>query len=402
MRHLAYALPLLLLVTACRDEQAGPRNRPPPPPMPQQGKVLDAAPPDVTGSVGVTLGGGTVQYLGSKVTSLKARPAQPLTVAHYFKALKEPPQGFMFFEHIVDDQTGQMLVNADHEFQQGAMPMGKWPVGKVVEDVTTFNMPQAPSGKVRILMGFWQGDQRLGVDEPNAHHGDNRLMGPVIEVQGEDLPVYTMHKAKKAPAIDGDLSDPVWQSATPVDLNGSFDGRKTVLRTTARMLWDDQNIYLAFDCQDPDVWGTLHNRDDAIYNEEVVEAFFDANGDMRTYNELEVSPHNTIFDAYFEAYRSNLDAAKPWDAQMKTAVKVKGTIDNPSDTDEGWTVEMAVPIARLAEVPHVPPQVGDKWRFNLYRLEHLQRKQVEGSAFSALFRGDFHNLQRFGWLQFAD
>jgi hypothetical protein len=51
-------------------------------------------------------------------------------------------------------------------------------------------------------------------------------------------------------------------------------------------------------------------------------------------------------------------------------------------------------------VPHVPPQPGDKWRFNLYRLEHHGRKQVEGQAFSPLFIGDFHALPRFAWLVF--
>jgi hypothetical protein len=85
---------------------------------------------------------------------------------------------------------------------------------------------------------------------------------------------------------------------------------------------------------------------------------------------------------------------------MKTAVKVRGTLDDASDRDQGWTVEMQIPFARLAEVPHVPPQKGDRWRFNLYRLEHHGRRTVEGQAFSPLFVGDFHALPRFGWLSF--
>jgi hypothetical protein len=66
----------------------------------------------------------------------------------------------------------------------------------------------------------------------------------------------------------------------------------------------------------------------------------------------------------------------------------------------GWSVELRIPLARLAQVPHLPPKPGDRWRFNLYRLEHLGRKQVEGQSFSPLFQGDFHNLPRFGWLVF--
>jgi hypothetical protein len=86
---------------------------------------------------------------------------------------------------------------------------------------------------------------------------------------------------------------------------------------------------------------------------------------------------------------------------MKTAVKVRGTIDDDSDKDQGWSAEMAIPIASLNQVPRVPPQKGDVWRFNAYRLEHyVRRQQIDGQSFSPLFVGDFHALPRFGKLIF--
>ena len=172
-------------------------------------------------------------------------------------------------------------------------------------------------------------------------------------------------------------------------------------KTTARVLYDDKFLYVAFDCEDPDVWGTLLKKDDSIYNEDAVEIFIDANGDGKTYNELQVSPHNTNFDAAFITRRSNLEEAMKWESGMKTAVTVRGTIDDDSDKDEGWSAELQIPLDRLYEVPRLPPQKGDKWRFNLYRLEHLvRRQQIEGQSFSPLFAGDFHHLPRFGWLVF--
>ncbi|HSP79172.1 MAG TPA: carbohydrate-binding family 9-like protein, partial [Myxococcaceae bacterium] len=184
----------------------------------------------------------------------------------------------------------------------------------------------------------------------------------------------------------------------PVVLRGSFDGRPVALRTEARLAYDDAHLYIAFDVEDPDMWGTLRERDAPIYEQEVVEVFLDANADGRTYNELQVSPHNVTFDAYFPARRQGMDLG--WDSGMVTAVKVRGTLDDPTDRDEGWRAELRIPLARLAEVPHLPPRKGDRWRFNLYRLEHLERRQVEGQAFSPLFVGDFHALPRFGWLVF--
>jgi hypothetical protein len=169
------------------------------------------------------------------------------------------------------------------------------------------------------------------------------------------------------------------------------------VRTTARLLYDDQNLYVSFDCEDPNIWGTLFKRDDPIYGQEAVEIFIDADGDQRTYNEIEVSPNNTLFDAYFPERRAGMDLS--WDSGTRSAVKFKGTINNPTDRDEGWTVEMAVPYARLAKVPHVPPKKGDQWRFNLYRLDGDAGRQ-QGMAFSPLFVGDFHHLPRFGRLNF--
>jgi hypothetical protein len=283
-----------------------------------------------------------------------------------------------------------MLVNADHAFAGGAAPLGSWPVGKVVEDVHTVQMPATPG---RVVLGFWQGDSRLPVDDAKAHAGDNRVLGPQLGAAAPSLPEYSARRTARAPVIDGELNDAVWKDAAPVVLRGSFDGRQPSLRTEARLAYDDQHLYVAFDAEDPDVWGTLRKRDDPIYEQEVVEIFLDANADGRTYNEMQVSPHNVNFDAYFPARRQGMDLS--WDS-----VKVRGTVDNPADRDEGWRVELKIPFARLAEVPNLPPKKGERWRFNLYRLEHMGRQQVEGQSFSPLFVGDFHALPRFGWLVF--
>ncbi|WP_375766386.1 carbohydrate-binding family 9-like protein [Archangium gephyra] len=388
-------LTLTLLATACRDEQAGPKPRAKALPPPAQVRVLDAAPSDLTYRSGATFGGGAVRYLGTRVSPPVAAPGQAVKLEHYFEAMRAMPRGWKFFVHVVDPASGQMMVNADHDFAGGAAPLGTWPVGKVVEDVHTVPMPPAPG---RVVLGFWQGDERLAVDDPSAHMGDNRVLGPQLGGGPPPLPEYTVRRASKAPVIDGELDDAVWKDAAPVVLRGSFDGREPSLRTEARLAYDDQYLYVAFDVEDPDVWGTLREQDTPIYEQEVVEIFLDANADGRTYNEMQVSPHNVNFDAYFPARRQGMDLS--WDSGMKTAVKVRGTLDNPEDRDEGWRVEMRIPFARLAEVPNVPPKKGERWRFNLYRLEHVGRQQVEGQSFSPLFVGDFHALPRFGWLVF--
>ncbi len=405
----------LVGLLGCRDEQAGPKNRPPPQgqaqpqaaaPAPTGNvRTLDAAPSDLTFKSGGTWAGGTIQYLGSKVEPAHPTPGQQVKLSHYFVALKTPPQGWNFFLHVVDASSGQQLGNADHELQGGAAPLGSWPVGKVIEDVHVIQMPSY-AGPLQFVIGFWQGEARLTVDDrappaQPAHDGQQRMFGPRLEAPQQALPEYRAPRASKAPVIDGKLDDEIWKAAPVVTLTSSMDGSPVSRKTTARVVYDDKFLYVAFDCEDPDVWGSLLKKDDPIYNEDAVEIFLDANGDGKTYNELQVSPHNVNFDAAFVARRSDLAEAMKWESGMKSAVTVRGTIDNDADKDEGWSAELQIPLANLMDVPRLPPQKGDTWRFNLYRLEHLvRRQQIEGQSFSPLFAGDFHHLPRFGKLIF--
>lgn len=403
MRLTCFAAALVLFVTSCRDEQAGPRpraNRPPPPAGGRAAPTLEAL-PSLNFPASATWSQGAIKYLGSQVDPKNPQPGQRLVLKHYFRADGAQPQGYQWFLHFVDTGSGQMLGNLDQEMQASAPSLGAWPEGKIVEIVQQLQMPNYP-GPIRLLFGFWNDQGRLAVDAPTAHDGSNRALGPVLEAPQQPLPEYRMPRAAKAPTIDGVLDDEAWKGAPEVTLGGSLDGHAiTERRTHVRLTWDDTHVYVAFDCEDPDVWGSLKNKDDPIYNEDVAEVFFDANGDGATYNELQVSPHNVNFDAAFVARRSDLPTAMKWESGMKTAVKVRGTIDDDSDRDEGWSAEMAIPIANLNQVPHVPPQKGDVWRFNAYRLEHyVRRQQIDGQAFSPLFVGDFHALPRFGKLLF--
>lgn len=410
MRPIALSC-VVLMLAGCRDEQAGPKNRaaqqrppqaPAPAAVPGQVRTVDAA-PAFTFTSGSTWADGAVTYLGSVIEPAKPQAGQPVQLRHYFRADKPVPAGpWRFFLHVMDEATKQQVGNLDHELQQGAAPLGTWPQGKIIEDVHGFQMPPNFNGVLRLYVGFWNDAGRLPVDTSAQSDGQGRVLGPKLEVGNvQPLPEYAMARATKAPVIDGKLDDAVWASAKEVALTRSFDGGPVSRKTTFRMLWDDENIYVAFRAEDPDVWGSLKNKDDPIYNEDVVEVFLDADADGRTYNELQVSPHNVNFDASFTARRSDLAEAMKWESGMKTAVFVKGTLDDDGDTDEYWSAEMQIPIAKLNALPKPVPQKGDRWRFNAYRLEHIARRSnIEGQSFSPLFVGDFHALPRFGWLVF--
>ena len=56
---------------------------------------------------------------------------------------------------------------------------------------------------------------------------------------------------------------------------------------------------------------------------------------------------------------------------LKSAVFVDGTLNDPRDTDRGWSVEIAFPWRVLAEQARrpAPPREGDQWRVNFSRVQ---------------------------------
>jgi hypothetical protein len=390
-RSSTFLLSLGLLVAACRDEQAGPRPR-------ARAPASGAAEPVASGATEGTWGGGAIKYLGTRVERGRDQSGgDAVRLTHRFEATRTLPPGWQIFVHLVDPRTGQMMANGDHP---PSVPLEQWPVGQPVQDVQILPLPPGTS-EARVLLGFWHDDQRLPVDQPAAQDGQQRMLGPVMGSGARALPPVPeahVRRTTHAPTLDGVLDDEAWKGATPLTLVDSLDGRPTQFRTTVRMVWDDEALYVAFDCEDPDVWGTFTKRDEPLYTQEVVEIFLDADADGRTYDEIEVSPHNVVFDAYFPARRQGMELS--WDSGLQSAVKVAGTLDDAGDRDQGWTVEMRIPFARLHAVPHIPPRPGDRWRFNLYRLELPDRKNAQGQAFSPLFVGDFHAVDRFAWLVF--
>lgn len=160
---------------------------------------------------------------------------------------------------------------------------------------------------------------------------------------------YIAKHVKQAPVIDGDVEDAVWQQVKWTrdfqDIEGHLKPQPP-LQTNVKMLWDDSCLYVAARIRDPHVWATLSHHDDIVYKDNDFELFIDPTNSTHKYFEIEVNALNTIFDLFLtRPYRNDGAAVTGWDTHgLRSAVKVEGTLNNPSDTDKGWTVEMAVPF----------------------------------------------------------
>ena len=211
-----------------------------------------------------------------------------------------------------------------------------------------------------------------------------------------------MHRAPGRIDVDGVLAESAWDRAERAGpFVRSLDGRAASAATEARLLWDDENLYVAFSCEDPNVAGAFFQDDEKLYTSNVVEIFLNPSGDSSRYDEIEVAPTNALFDASFAGGpRKGMDLS--WSSRARHAVHVDGTLNDPRDVDRGWTVELAIPFASLTGMPKARPERGDRWKFNLYRLRQGPGQPGEGQAFSPPMRGDFHALDRFATLRFEE
>ena len=217
--------------------------------------------------------------------------------------------------------------------------------------------------------------------------------------QSRDLPVYEVSRTATPVKVDGKLDDVVWTRVAPLrEFRQNLDGSPGIARTEARILYDDDFLYVSFRCSDSNIWATMKTRDQHLWEEEVVEVFVQADPHQSSYIELEVNPLGTMLDIYL------LDIRKPlhyesWNSRrLKWAVQLFGTVDG-KDGDKEWTCEIALPLEDIVTAPNLPPRVGDRWRLNLYRME--QRPTPALLAWSPTFKDDFHLPAMFGEIVFS-
>lgn len=230
---------------------------------------------------------------------------------------------------------------------------------------------------------------------------------------------YVCREAPSPPAIDGRLDDSAWREAPwtkPfVDIEGTAKPAPR-FRTRAKMLWDETYFYIAAQLDEPHVWGTLTEHDAVIFHDNDFEVFIDPDGDNHEYYEFEMNALNTGWDLFLP--RPYLDGGKAdnsWEIPgLQTAVFVDGTLNDPSDEDRGWSVEIAIPWSALERYAHrpCPPRPGDQWRVNFSRVEWEHR--IEGKKYEKVAgrREDnwvwspqgiinMHRPERWGFVQFA-
>ena len=218
--------------------------------------------------------------------------------------------------------------------------------------------------------------------------------------------------AAQAPVLDGKLDDPVWKTAQVVE---SFHSRwldpeqknpelqKPPTRTVARLLWDRKYLYFAAEMEDADVFATETTPDGAIWTNDVFEMFFKPSAQHPGYYEFEINAANAKLDMFLPSRGagSYVRFARERPFHIESAVQVRGTLNDWTDKDQGWTVEGRIPWSDFLATGGTPAP-GEVWLHALCRYDYsvgLENQSLSSNA--PLEQPNFHRYENYVPLKFV-
>jgi hypothetical protein len=174
----------------------------------------------------------------------------------------------------------------------------------------------------------------------------------------------TAHAARRTGPIelDGKVDEPAWLAApaeTEFTQATPDEGSAPTVRTTFRILWDDEYFYLGVICEDPEPpTVTLTRRDRAIEGD-YIQFDLDTTLDRRTAYHFQVYASGTQQDGL---HFNDTDTTLDWDAAWDSAVH--------REPGKGWSLEVRIPL-RVMRIP----EHSTVWGFNIYRVTSRRHEE---------------------------
>jgi hypothetical protein len=346
--------------------------------------------------------GDGLELIGYDLEPDEPGPGNDLRLTWYWHC-KQPLGGnWQIFTHLVDRRSGDIveggnLDGATVDNLRAAYPPSRWKAGEFISDVQRITLPdKILVEQAEFRIGIYQDRDRLPITK-GPDDGTRRVRGPSFDTGWvpPPIPEVVVPRATSELAIDGLLDEADWGRALRTDaFVNATDGSQGAPSTKARLLYDEATLYVAFECDDDHLHSTFTKRDEPLWTQDAVEVFIDPRGRGRDYYEIQVSPAGTIFDTLVHSHPRRDDS---YDAGAKAAVQIRGSLNDESDVDQGWTVELAVPLTGLGGAK---VDLGVSWRLNMFRLDDRRR----GRAFlgwSPPLANTTHIPARFAKLSFA-
>ncbi len=416
----ARLLPLAALaLSGCTDDPSRSRDLPP-----HLRRYVADVPPPLLPHASIATWLGTLRLLGWSVEPEGALTrGKGVTLTLHWQTMSPLPRGLAWTTRLVTAE-GRELANLDaagplRDRASGVPALGPsaFAKGRSYADPISFVVPDGAPKAVFLRVGLTRDGRPVS---PSNGLGDAEGRVTIARLETTepvpDVPTLKVHKLTgPPPVVDGVLDDAAWARASStgpfVDVTTGAESDTLPVGGAARITWDDEHLYLAFELRDEDlVGGTTaaekRQQDPHVWEKECVEIMIDPDGDGDNvdYYEVQISTENLVFDSRFDRYnepRGGPDGPfghEDWSMRGVSAVRVRGTLDDPGDRDEGYTVEVAIPWTSFDKAHRAPPRPGDVWRMNFYAM-----KKGSGVAWSPIRGlGNFHRASRFGRVVWVD
>jgi hypothetical protein len=217
--------------------------------------------------------------------------------------------------------------------------------------------------------------------------------------------VYYVSRLRKPMKIDADWNKPQWKKVRQVEIQnymGDIPAFKPEAK--AKMMYDDENIYVIFQVKDCFVRCLTDKINGPVYRDGAVEFFFSPDpARPLLYFNLETNCGGTPLMHYNlvprkESKQLSVDDIK----KVEIASSLPVIIDPEMKEPVTWTLEYKIPMEMLEKyAPLTRPAKGVEWRANFYKIaENSSNPHYITWALVENQKPDFHKPQFFGKLIF--
>lgn len=185
--------------------------------------------------------------------------------------------------------------------------------------------------------------------------------------------------------IDGDLSDPAWKKARRFVLPG-MNGAPAEVRTVAKIMYDKENFYIGYECEEPftgKMLGKKRSRDSQeIWKDSDAEIFISPDCDKEHYYQILVNPWGAMDD--LEGTKGVVNYAWNSGAEVKTRIT----------PGKKWCAEIRLPRKSMR------PAAKEGILVNFARHRALRGGTATPLYCWSPFVRRFNEVTRFGLLSF--
>lgn len=232
-----------------------------------------------------------------------------------------------------------------------------------------------------------------------------------LQPETQEIPSAVVTRTRLPVKLDGNLDESAWQGTPGYELirNNNYSNLPPLTarriaadlyeKAVVKFLYDDQYLYVGCSLSDSDVVAYGETDQDRLFRWGDLLEIFLYSADGGWYWEFYGAPNNRKSCFFYPGGGMNgvwyCFSSVHLMEDMKIAARVSGTINDHSNIDKGWNVEMRIPLREIAAkgIPFAP---GQNWRIMAARYNFGARLTLfQNATWPKLPVGNFHLREYF-------